>query len=196
MSAALTLLASVKARLKIDPADTNDDALLTSFIEYASGLFCKYCHRTFERGVNVQEEFWCEDRELRPSRYPIEAVASFETMSDQATGWVLESDVQYQLWTTKNGIYLVSRLGSGMEKLRLTYTGGYVLPGNTPGAGQTALPNEIEHACTEQVAYWFSSKDRLGVSSASTEGSSVSYSNLKLVASVQMTLDRYRRFLM
>jgi hypothetical protein len=29
---------------------------------------------------------------------------------------------------------------------RVTYTGGYVLPGASPGAGQTALPDDLESA--------------------------------------------------
>ena len=37
----------------------------------------------------------------------------------------------------------------------MTLTGGYVLPGTTPSAGQTALPDDLEQAAVEQVAYWF-----------------------------------------
>jgi len=37
----------------------------------------------------------------------------------------------------------------------VTYTAGYVLPGDTPAAGQTALPDDLEQAAVEQVAYWF-----------------------------------------
>ena len=40
----------------------------------------------------------------------------------------------------------------GVQVARVTYTGGYVLPGATPGAGQAALPADLEWAAVEQVA--------------------------------------------
>ena len=46
---------------------------------------------------------------------------------------------------------------------RVTYTGGYVLPGDTPDAGQTALPDDLEQAAVEQVAYWFRNRDSTGL---------------------------------
>jgi len=41
--------------------------------------------------------------------------------------------------------------------------GGYVLPGTTPSAGQTALPDDLEQAAVEQVAYWFRNRDNTGL---------------------------------
>ena len=45
----------------------------------------------------------------------------------------------------------------------MTYTGGYVPPGNTPDAAQTALPDDLQQAAVEQVAYWFRNRDSTGL---------------------------------
>jgi hypothetical protein len=58
-------------------------------------------------------------------------------------------------------ISLLTPLGIASQQARVTYTGGYVLPGATPGAGQTALPAELEQACVEQAAYWYQNRHRL-----------------------------------
>ena len=46
---------------------------------------------------------------------------------------------------------------------RVTYTGGYVMPGTTPSAGHTGLPANLETAAIEQDAAWFQQRDKLGL---------------------------------
>ena len=85
-------------------------------------------------------------------------------------------------------------LGTSWEQGRVTYTGGYVLPGTSPGAGQTALPKDIENACVEQVCFWYRARNRGGISSASGGGSSISQdAGLELLPIVANTLQPYRR---
>jgi hypothetical protein len=60
--------------------------------------------------------------------------------------------------------FLFSTCDRGRESLisaRVTYTGGFVLPGDTPAPGQTPLPPDLEQAAIEQVAYWF--RNRAGL---------------------------------
>ena len=57
----------------------------------------------------------------------------------------------------------VSGLAEAAGLGRVTYSGGYVVPGTTPGAGQTALPADLEWAAVEQVAAWFQQRDKLGL---------------------------------
>ena len=86
-------------------------------------------------------------------------------------------------------------LGTKYEQGRVTYTGGYVLPGTTPGAGQTALPDDLEHACTEQVAYWYQNRFRLGLLSMPAEGRTFfNIAQIDLLPQVQSILKRYERF--
>ncbi len=34
---------------------------------------------------------------------------------------------------------------------------------DTPGAGQTPLPDDLEQAAAEQVVYWFRNRDKTGL---------------------------------
>src|SRR5207253_5909778 len=49
---------------------------------------------------------------------------------------------------------------------RVTYTGGYVLPGESRVGVPPAtpdLPSDLEQAAVEQVAYWFRNRDNTGL---------------------------------
>jgi hypothetical protein len=188
----LTQLTTVKARLGL--ADSTYDTILTNFIKHASGRFDAQCNRQFARLEDATEEFGAERTELPLSRYPVESVGKFELKSDESGGWLERSGLEYLL---RNGcvLSLPARLGSAREVLRVTYTGGYVLPGVTPEPGQETLPDEIEQACVEQVAYWFQSKDRLGViTSMETGVAFYQFSQLDLLVHVKEILERYRRW--
>jgi len=193
----LTLLATVKERLRLEEVDIEDDELLTRIIEGVSGKFDRHCNRTFARTENATEEFQGDDTEIRVSCYPIESISAFHLKTTDREGWVLQTltDIDYM---TRHAcvISLTAMLGTYRQMGRVTYTGGYVLPGTEAGEGQTALPAEIEHACVEQVAHWFQNKDRLGVSSISGEGGAIStFAKLDLLPDVTETLSKYRRFL-
>jgi hypothetical protein len=192
----LTQLATIKARLRLEIADTDDDILLSNFLAHASGRFEKECNRRFERMVDCKEEFGGNERELRPSRCPVESVTSLELKTTETEGWVLQSVADYLI---RRGcvISLSGALGSERSQVRLTYTGGYVPPGTEVGEGQTALPAELEQACVEQVVYWFQRKDQLGLTSITGEGGSIqNFSSLDLLPHVKAVLKRYERIMM
>ena len=77
----------------------------------------------------------------------------------------------------------------------MTYTGGYVLPGDTPALGQTALPADLEQAAIEQAATWFQNRDKLGLIRHWPHGGVYQvFSQLPLLPSVQTVLSRYARW--
>jgi hypothetical protein len=87
-----------------------------------------------------------------------------------------------------------SPLGLPSQLARVTYTGGYVLPGVAPQAGQTPLPAEIEQAATEQTAYWFQNRDRIGLERLwEYHGTYRQFANLDLLESVKAVLRPYQR---
>ena len=53
----LTQLSTLKTRLRLNSFDLDDDPLLTSLINHASGRFAKECNRIFDRGAGVTFEF-------------------------------------------------------------------------------------------------------------------------------------------
>jgi hypothetical protein len=93
-------------------------------------------------------------------------------------------------------VELGASLGTSREIGRVTFAGGYVMPGTTPSAGQTALPEEIEQACVEQCAFYFRNKETLGLSGVNSSGGSISkLATADLLPDVQAVLRKYERWL-
>src|SRR5687767_6902176 len=188
----LCQLATIKTRLGI--TDTTEDTLLTNFIEFASARFERETSRSLERAVSTTEEFPADQTEILVARFPLESVSQFHLKQNETDGWVLQSDIDF-LIRRACVISLSAPLGTKYEQARVTFTGGYVLPGTTPGAGQTALPDDLEHACVEQVAYWYQNRHRLGLISIPAEGRTFfNLAQIDLLPQVASVLKRYERF--
>ena len=79
----------------------------------------------------------------------------------------------------------------------MTYTGGYVLPGDTPAAGQTALPDDLEQAAVEQLAYWFRNRDNTGLlRSWPHDGTYQAFLQADLLLEVRAVLKKYERLVL
>lgn len=162
----LTQLPTVKARLNILPTDLTQDELLTRAIEAVSARFDRECNRTLARTVGVTQEFGPRDTEIALRCYPVEQVAKFELKRSEVEGWVEETGVEYLL---RRGcvVSLSAPLGSFSWRdfgvARITYTGGYVMPGTVVEPGQAGLPADLESAAVEQVAVWYQQRDKLGL---------------------------------
>ena len=192
----LTLLSTVKTRLAISEADTTNDSILTSAIKGVSARFDKETHRTLARTENVAQEFDPEFPAILARSYPIESVSKFELKTTEAEGWLEQTGIDY-LIRESCVIRLVTPLATSHwppATCRVTYTGGYVLPGTTPGPGQTPLPDDLEQAAVEQVAFWFQKRDKLGLRTTwPSNGEYKQFADLDLLRSVSATLRHYER---
>src|SRR3954468_21268590 len=128
----LSTLSSLKARFAIPDLNVEFDDLLTTALTALSARFDRETNRTLTRTANTTHEFDPCETEIIPPCYPIESVSKFETKSTEAEGWVQQSNVDY-LIKRSTVITLSSPLStinsSSPSTCRLTYTGGYVLPG-------------------------------------------------------------------
>ncbi len=159
MFARLNLL---KERLSIPAYETGYDKLLEYFIGFTSYRFEKECNRFFKRQENFSEEFPADQTELSVSCYPIESITSIEIKRSEQNGWESIDDAIY-IMRYKCIVSLLRPAGSSREQIRITYTGGYVLPDEPCTDGQTPLPSDLEDACIEQAAYFFKNRERLGL---------------------------------
>jgi hypothetical protein len=123
-------------------------------------------------------------------------VQKFETKSTEAEGWQEKTDVDYLIRTG-----CIISFSSPLSPLpspalaRVTYTGGYVLPGTEPDPGQTPLPDDLEQAAVEQVAYWFQNREHLGLKTYWPSGAAYQqFAALDLLDSVKATLSHHRRW--
>ena len=197
----LAQLATVKARLDILPGDTSQDDLLTRAIEAVSARFDHECNRTLARTVGATEEFRAGDTEVIARCYPIETVTKFELKTSETEGWVEQVGASY---VVRGGCVISLRIPlslvpevswAGPQVARVSYTGGYVLPGTTPGAGQVALPADIESAAVEQVVVWFQQRDKLGlIRHWPSGGTFLVFAQLPLLAQVTAALRPHQRW--
>src|SRR6267142_2059955 len=189
----LTQLSTVKTRLAIDPLDLQYDAILTNAISSISSRFDKETSRTLARTVNATHEFCAGDTEISVACYPIETVTKFETKSTETEGWVEQTSVDFLIRRSciisLSGNFSLQPSAFRLSLARITVTGGYVLPGVTPGPGQTPLPSDLEQAAVEQIAYWFQNRDKLGLKTRwPTGGTYEGFFQLDLLLNVQTVL--------
>ena len=192
----LTQLNTVKSRLGL--TDTTYDTLLTNAIKAVGGRFDQECNRTLARTENFTQEFDPQTAEICAACYPIESVATFEFKTNETDGWIEQTGIQYLLRRSCIISLPFQPFSSSAFQpflSRVTYTGGYVLPGTVPGTGQTALPDDLEQAAVEQVAYWFQNRDKLGVIRQWPKGGTYEqFGDLDLLPNVRAVLQRYERW--
>jgi hypothetical protein len=191
----LTQLSTLKTRLGLELFDTTDDALLTNILKLVSGRFAADCNRIFDYGASLAYEFPAHEIGLLVDHPPIEVVSQFELKRTEAEGWLVQPDVDYLLSPKKTMISLARRIGTSRQLGRVTYTGGYILPGATPTGNQIALPDEIEQACVEQAAYWYQRRTQLGLLSISSDAGIVQqFQSSDLLPQVAAVLRHYERW--
>ena len=193
----LTQLATVKQRLALQNIDTQYDDLLTRVIGAVSGRFDLECNRTLARTIGATHEFPIRDTENPVPCYPIETVVRFETKATEALGWVEQPDIDYIIrGRCVVSLYSLLPIPAPEAQLaRLIYTGGYVLPGNTPEPGQAALPADLENAAIEQIAFWFQRRDNVGVIRIWPSGGNyMQLVDTDLLPAVRAVLRKHARF--
>jgi hypothetical protein len=192
----LTTLPNLKSRLELESFDTTPDAVLTSLLKHVSARFAAACNRTFGYGAGLTYEFRADQLNIVVDHLPIELVTQFDLKTSEAEGWILQSAIDYLLSPTRSVIQLAEPLGNSNQLARVTYNGGYVLPGTEPTGNQIALPDDLEQACIEQVAYWYQRRAQLGLVSVSTSGGAVlqQFQSSDLLPQVQAVLSHYERW--
>jgi hypothetical protein len=195
----LTQLSTIKSRLGIDDFEVKYDVLLANAIASISSRFDKETNRTLSRTVNATHEFCADDTEISVPCYPIESVTKFESKSTETEGWLEQTGIDFLIRrsciVSLPDNFRLQTLDFRLSLGRLTYTGGYVLPGTTPGPGQNPLPPDLEQAAVEQVAYWFQIRDKLGLKTRWPHGGTYeAFAQLDLLLNVQTVLKRYQRW--
>ena len=200
----LSQLPTLKLRLSIPDTDTTQDSILTSALEAVSARFDKETNRTLARTVDFKQEFDTTDMEILAACYPIESVSRFELKTSETTGWQQIQPTPDFLISSSCIISLSSPLGYCQSAIanaravaRITYTGGFVSPGTEPQPGQTPLPPDLEQAALEQVAFWYQSRDTLGLKTIwPRDGAYKQLAQLPLLISVQSVLQTHARWLL
>ncbi len=198
----LTTLPTLKLRLALAPDDPTYDGLLTSVANAVSSRFDRETPRTLSRTVGATHEFDPADTEILVSCYPIESVTRFELKTTESEGWIEQPNIDYLV---RSGCIIslpsapagFSPLSSVLSLARVLYTGGYLLPGSPANPVAAPLPADLEHACVEQVAHWFQTRDCLGLKTHWPSGETYrQFTCLPLLPDVAVTLKHYERWVL
>ena len=192
----LTTLTTIKSRLSIIDTDTTRDALLTTAIQAVSARFDTETNRTLSRTVDFRQEFDADTTEIIAACFPIETVTKFELKTSEVSGWIEQPLPDFLVRSA-----CVISLGAPFSApyaspslARVTYTAGYVLPGEPDVPAGTRLPADLEQAAVEQIAFWFQTRDHVGVNRQWPKGGTFeTFPDLDLLPSVRAVLGRYRR---
>lgn len=188
----LCQLTEIKTRLGI--TTSGDDTVLTAFANAVESRFNQYCGRVFARSATAEMMFDAEAMQVSVDRYPVESVTAFYLRTKATEAWSAVS-VDYEI--LDGGVLaLQSMLGCTGQRAKVVYIGGYVLPGTTPGTGQTALPYDVQAAALDQAALWYEQRHSLRTIQPGAKGAlSPATSALALLPHVVEILDRYRRLI-
>ena len=197
---ALTTIASCEAELGLTASE--QDALLTRYINTASDQIADYCNRKFYYTSGIEEKIaGSGDAFLFVGRTPVTSITSVVWLGDDST----VSGSLYEIWDVDQGaIYNSSgwnytRLSdTQIDRYKVTYIGGWITPQQDADDGGLTrnLPFDLETACINIVtALWQKKGQDRTVKSESIMGASVSYESHDsgMDASVIATLDNYKR---
>jgi len=195
----LCTLTDVKNRIGSESGDTANDSVLNDLLRGVSASFDNYCNRIFLLNSLAATEYYNGGGNvIVVKRYPIVSITSVTESADY--DWDNETAL-----TANDGYHAIVDKGilrrlaadfySGVDTVRVVYTGGYVAPGDTVGSGETALPDELREAAIRQCVYEFQRKDQLGVTSVSAMGTSYTRpDSIEFLPSVKKVLNRYKRW--
>lgn len=175
---ALTTLAKVKQFGKIESFE--DDLLLTRMIDAASATIELFCGRTFVSQSYTETKDGTGQRKMTLRNVPVTAVASV-TVNGQPIS--ARPEVQGNGYTfDAYGVRLTGYAFTvGLDNVRVVYTAGFA-----------AVPPDVDMACCELVTLRYKTLDRLGVSSKSLAGESISFNQGDFSDPVRRALDQYR----
>src|SRR6266478_299300 len=193
----LTQLLTVKSRLALDEFNVQFDALLANAIKAISARFDKETNRTLARTEDATHEFSADETEILVPCYPVETVTKFELKSTEAEGWVEQTGIDFLI---RRACIIsltspLSTLNSQPSTCRVTYTGGYLLPGSADVPSATRLPDDLEQAAVEQVAFWFQNRDKIGLNTIWPHaGTYEKFIQTDLLLEVKAVLKSYERW--
>lgn len=180
MPTQLATLAQVKQYIG-NASDATDDSLLTALIESASARIERDCSRTFDLTQYSEIHDGDGSRRLTVRNSPLVSVSSLiingrtipQSTAFNADGWVVASPWGLSL----RGQY---RFEFGVQNVVITYSAGY-----------PSIPDDLSQACAAMVSLLYKERDRLGLTSKSVGGESISYTT-DMPEYVRRVIDSYR----
>lgn len=180
----LTTLAKVRTHLDLETAFTTDDTMISALVTTCSTWLKNQLGGRDIYSTTYTEYFsGAGECRLWPRQYPITAVSALTIDGDSvavratwdADGYVIKDQTSIEL--------VGYTAGYGVNNVTLAYTAGY-----------STIPEDIDQATVELVAWRYRERKRIGQVSANVGGESVTFSTFAAPQSVNMVIDVYRRW--
>lgn len=138
----LTTLAKAKTLLQIPQLDIEDDLFIEPMLAAASSAIEDYCRRSFGYQAYTNGKFnGVRGSFLLLPNYPVHTVELLQI------GGGPEPTDSFEIDTDNGTLYRKCGWPRGERSITVTYTAGYVLPGEDPIEGIPPLPESLELAC-------------------------------------------------
>ena len=191
----LTTLSALKGYLGQDESATSGDSLLMRLVSAASAAFISETANPVLRTTYTGETYNSRDvnpqsRYLRLRQAPVESVTSVSLNGSAMTkrvavgdgGWYQDGDgVRFEVQPGTAATWPVYGL-YGWGDIAVTYIAGFA-----------TVPSDVEQAVLEMAATEYRKRDRLGITSRSVQGETISYLQYEYSLAVKMTIDNYSR---
>lgn len=175
----LTTLANVKQWLNISGA--TDDALLTRMVSAASLFIENWLNQPIlAQDFTVTFDGWGGRRKSLVG-YPINSVASV-TVNGAAIPAAVGAMASGYIYSQSQILLRNYVFTDGVANCSITYNAGYA-----------TTPKDVEQACIELVGLKYKTRDRIGLSSKSMAGESISFFDTDMSDSVRSALRNYVR---
>lgn len=208
MNAGLSNLFILKSHLLAPSlvAGTEFDTALTNIGLGVAAQLEKFCNRKFLRTVGDTFTFYADRSFITVDRYPVESISALAQKSDESAGFVslgAVNSILISLAADKGILQFGTQLGSYLEQVRVTYTGGYFWNTLEPAdvgyptalpAGATALPADLQLAWLLQCGEVWNKRDKLGAGISDKPDQQTGLAALKLIPAVEEMLRPHRRF--
>lgn len=195
----LTSLTNVKAYLDI--TSTTYDSLLNTLITAISAQVENYCGRQFIYDVNTPTVQYFDtdgETEIFLRNYPIETaylntnngvIVKYQTGTWDNITWTDYQESSYILNPEIGKVTFAGTLPKLTRYLQITYIGGY--DDQVINLSTTLVPQDLIQTVTELVTLNFNNRKSQGISNMSTEGQSVTFSNVSIPKEYYNRLSRY-----
>ncbi len=199
MANRLCLLSDVRDRIGVEATDTANDDAIRGIIRGVSALFDQVTNRTLLLNASDATETLIPSGDMiHLKRYPIVSVTSVKEALDYdfAAATALTVNTAYRVMNQRGVIFRLSiDWLKKHDSVQVVYKGGYVAPGDTPAASETALPGELREAAIMQSQFILKRRDDIGQTSHSNTGFSVTtFSPMNLLPMVRAILKKHKRW--
>lgn len=185
---ALTDQDTATAFLNGDASDADQQKMITFYINKASSV----CNLLTDRKLKSRSltEYYSGDgtNTIFTNEYPITAITAVYDDLDRVYGsdtLIDSDDLAFLPDKLANRIvYDGGTFQNGIKNLKVEYTAGY-----------TTIPDDLEEACLEIIAYYFKNTEdgRFGVTTRTMGGGSITVETTDIPKSALRILERYKR---